>query len=194
MSTGNASSLATSGAAGLAKMAVSFAPVPGLLPALQLAGAIAILCENVKANRYDSFWTSRLLFRTFNFVLGPQHVSSVIGARKCWKPSGTSRVCGHPGNLKRLFARLRCALLSQDFLLRRLTHHTSRLLTLIHERMTQWKEQGRLSAFLNQIQIANDIKQSNSDIDRLAERILVILMILSVSVRMTNHRTRLPPI
>jgi hypothetical protein len=57
--------------------------------------------------------------------------------------------------------------------------------------MTQWKEQSRLSAFLNQIQIANDIKQSNSDIDRLAERIKVISVIPSVSIRITHYRTRL---
>jgi hypothetical protein len=51
MATKDALELAGKGGLAFAQMAASFAPVPGLLPALQVACAIAILCENVISNK-----------------------------------------------------------------------------------------------------------------------------------------------
>jgi hypothetical protein len=58
MGTGDAIQLAASGSVGLAKLVATCAPVPGLLPALEVACAIALLCQNVVANKYGSSFDS----------------------------------------------------------------------------------------------------------------------------------------
>lgn len=53
MGTGESIQLAAAGSLGLARMVATCTPVPGLLPALEIACAIALLCQNVIANKYE---------------------------------------------------------------------------------------------------------------------------------------------
>lgn len=136
MATKDALELAGKGGLAFAQMAASFAPVPGLLPALQVACAIAILCENVISNKIAARQLSDRCMRL---------LETIRNEGKGWQNQQMDEA----------------------------TRLAELLLTTIHKRMTGWKAQGRVNAFLRQRTITQDIKESNQSIDNLCERIQI---------------------